>query len=214
MKAKPSSAKMYPSFENVPNRVVAPRLAVLALLSFLLASCASTERSASGKWTPEIKPGLIMVTPDQAALHGIALKTPPTPPPKNAKGLDSSAVLTGPEVHAYTVGRYADPADSDLMHEAHVVYRKESAPAWRLDVAPGKQILVGPTLTDRNPAAGPLQDKELTQFLTEMARANRENRQAIELLYKAVETLSKQQGQGASPPTDASAPRVPAAEKS
>jgi hypothetical protein len=160
----------------------------------------------------EIKPGLIMVTPDQAELHGLTLKAPPTPPPKEAKGLDSSAVLAPPSVHAYTVGRYADSSDPDLLHEAHLVYRKERSASWRLDAEPGKQILVGPTITDRNPTAGPLQEKELSQFLTEMARANRENRQAIDLLYKAVEALAARQRQSTAetPPS----PPKPSADKS
>jgi hypothetical protein len=41
-----------------------------------------------------------------------------------------------PEVlHAYHIGRYADPNDDSLMHEHHVVYRVEENTRWSLRTA-------------------------------------------------------------------------------
>jgi hypothetical protein len=179
------------------------------ILSALLTSCSSSTYKAASN-PPEIKPGLILVTPDQAEHHGIALKKPEvsqTPP--EARGRDISSVLAAPEVKAYSMCRYTDPADPDLLHEAHVVYRRETSPRWRLDVPPSEQILIGPRLTDSRPDSGPIQNKELDSLLIELRKASAENRQAIELLFKAVEALTHQQLLKGSPVTSSSAEGKP-----
>jgi hypothetical protein len=54
-----------------------------------------------------------------------------TPPklvlrPQQPSAMDDSLAVRYPEVlHAYHIGRYADPNDDSLMHEQHVVYRVE-----------------------------------------------------------------------------------------
>ncbi|HEX3627092.1 MAG TPA: hypothetical protein VH280_16910 [Verrucomicrobiae bacterium] len=35
-------------------------------------------------------------------------------------------------IKAYPIGRYVDPNDSDIMHEAHVIYRVETTAKWNL----------------------------------------------------------------------------------
>lgn len=53
---------------------------------------------------------------------------PQMPPP-----VSDESGLRQPEVlHAYQVGRYADPDDEALMHEHHVVYRVEESARWDL----------------------------------------------------------------------------------
>ncbi len=158
----------------------------------LLSSCASPSKDLVSN-PPEIKPGLILVTPDQAEHHGISVKTTSPHAPVQAAGRNASSVLSAPEVTAYSIGRYTDPVDPDLLHEAHVVYRREASARWRLDTAPSEQILIGPRLTDQRADAGPLQNKELDALLIELRKASTENRQAIELLFKAVEALTRQQ---------------------
>jgi hypothetical protein len=166
---------------------------VFFVSSTLLTSCSSPVNDAASN-PPEIRPGLILVTPDQAEHHGIALKgIEPSPPPPEAAGRNNSAVLAAPEVKAYSIGRYADPADPDLLHEAHVVYRRETSPRWRLDAPPSDRILIGPRIADQRPDSGPIQNKELDALLIELRKTGSENRQAIELLFKAVEALTRQQ---------------------
>jgi hypothetical protein len=53
------------------------------------------------------------------------------PQPALADTADS-AVRYPEAVHAYHVGRYADPDDDLVMHERHVVYRVEENPRWDL----------------------------------------------------------------------------------
>src|ERR1039458_7558 len=43
---------------------------------------------------------------------------------------DNSAVRYPEVIHAYHVGRYADPNDGLVMHEQHVVYRVEENTRW------------------------------------------------------------------------------------
>ena len=50
---------------------------------------------------------------------------PQQPPATNADGIRYPEVL-----HAYHVGRYADPNDDLIMHEQHVVYRVEDNTRW------------------------------------------------------------------------------------
>lgn len=65
--------------------------------------------------------------------------------PAGAKAIAQTdgRLLKSPVVRAYQLGRYVDPEDSRLMHEAHVVYRIEEDAVWSLDTepeaAPGKK---------------------------------------------------------------------------
>ena len=59
-----------------------------------------------------------------------------------------------PEVlHAYHVGRYADPNDDLIMHEQHVVYRVEENTRWNLHPGPVDGNL--PALPSRDAAFAP-----------------------------------------------------------
>ena len=51
-------------------------------------------------------------------------------------------------VKAYSINRYQDPNNPDIMHERHVIYRREQDSNWRLLSNADRQILVGPTMTD------------------------------------------------------------------
>jgi len=57
---------------------------------------------------------------------------PQQPPGTNADGIRYPEVL-----HAYHVGRYADPNDDLIMHEQHVVYRVEEKHALESSSRPG-----------------------------------------------------------------------------
>jgi hypothetical protein len=57
---------------------------------------------------------------------------PQQPPPAT----DNSAVRYPEVLHAYHIGRYADPNDDLIMHEQHVVYRVEENTRWNFHPGP------------------------------------------------------------------------------
>jgi hypothetical protein len=62
--------------------------------------------------------------------------------------------ISYPEVlHAYHVGRYADPNDDLIMHEQHVVYRVEENTRWNFHPGPPDGNL--PALPSRDAAFAP-----------------------------------------------------------
>ena len=73
---------------------------------------------------------------------------PQQPPTANADGIRYPEVL-----HAYHVGRYADPNDDLIMHEQHVVYRVEENTRW--DFHPGPAYGNLPALPSRDAAFAP-----------------------------------------------------------
>jgi hypothetical protein len=73
---------------------------------------------------------------------------PQQPPTTNAGGIRYPEVL-----HAYHVGRYADPNDDLIMHEQHVVYRVEQNTRWNFH--PGSPDGNLPALPPRDAAFAP-----------------------------------------------------------
>jgi hypothetical protein len=160
----------------------------------LLAGCANSSPSAR-LGGPYVKPGLIMITPDQAAKYGLAARPVEAAPPAGVPPLDTSAVLATPGVRVYTFGRFQDAADPDLLHETHVAYRRETAPRWQMQAPVDQQILVGPRITDSRQDFAPIKDREVETYLAEQHTRQQEDQQAIELLFKGLDTLTKQQAQ-------------------
>ncbi len=74
---------------------------------------------------------------------------PQQPPAPNADGIRYPEVL-----HAYHVGRYADPNDDLIMHEQHVVYRVEENTRWDFHPRPADGNL--PTLPAHDAAFAPV----------------------------------------------------------
>ncbi|HTZ21175.1 MAG TPA: hypothetical protein VMC06_09855 [Opitutaceae bacterium] len=166
----------------------------LLAAAVLLAGCATSNPSARSGG-PYVKPGLIMVTPDQAANYGLAGRPAEATPPAGVPPLATSAVLAAPGVRVYTFGRMQDAADQDLLHETHVAYRRETAPRWQMQAPADQQILVGPRITDSRQDFAPIKDREVEAYLAEQHARQQEDRKAIELLFKGLDTLTKQQVQ-------------------
>jgi len=61
-------------------------------------------------------------------------------------------VRLGETLKAYPVGRYVDPQDPNILHEAHLVYRKETGASWNLSPHAPTVVPLGPTLAVSNPA--------------------------------------------------------------
>ena len=73
---------------------------------------------------------------------------PQQPPATDAAGIRYPEVL-----HAYHIGRYADPNDDSLMHEQHVVYRVEDNTRWNFHPGPADGNI--PALPARDAAFAP-----------------------------------------------------------
>lgn len=137
-----------------------------------------------------------MLTADEAAQRGIELRPAAAAaavPAADLQPLDASAVTVPGDIKVYTFNRAADPADRDLLHEEHVVYRRETAPQWRLEAPVGQKILVGPRVTDGRGDLQPLMNKELAAYLADQRRATEANGKAIAALFQAVDAINRQQ---------------------
>lgn len=140
-----------------------------------------------------------MLTADQARARGIKIgaqdpaEAKPVVLPADMQELDASAAIIPAGVKVYTINRSVDAADPEIMHEEHVIYRRESSPRWRLDAPAGQKILVGPRVTDGQQDLKPILDKELTTFLNDQRRVAQANQQAIGALFQAVDALNRQQ---------------------
>ena len=171
------------------------RLLLICAASTLVVAGCTDSTISDERHAAYVKPGLIMLTADQAEHRGIAVRGPKsgaTPAPADLEPLDAAAVIVPPDIKVYTLNRAVDPADPELMHEEHVVYRRETTPAWRLQAPAGQKILVGPRVTDGRQELQPLLDKELTGFLSDERRATEANQKAIAALFKAVDALNRQ----------------------
>jgi hypothetical protein len=202
-------------------------LLLLALAVF--AGCQAPPRRSAGE-RPLIRRELIMVPIDQARYYrapaddrgGNVIPAPP-----GAASTDVSSVLTNPEVSAVQWNRYADPGRPDeLMHEAHVVYRREGRPHWRLQPpSAGQQILIGPQLTDGRGEVKPLAVQELDDFMRDGRTNLRRQQEVMARLAEGMKRLgdqqqelagrlSKLQAQGLSTAPSASGPAANSAKES
>jgi hypothetical protein len=73
--------------------------------------------------------------------------------PQQLPPMDTAAVRYPEILHAYHIGRYADPNDDLIMHEQHVVYRVEENTRWNFHPGPVDGNL--PALPPRDAAFAP-----------------------------------------------------------
>ena len=65
---------------------------------------------------------------------------------------DMESVRYGENIKAYAIGRYVDPNDGLVMHEAHTVYRVETTAKWNLHPSAPVNIPSGPVVGIIDPA--------------------------------------------------------------
>jgi hypothetical protein len=117
----------------------------------------------------------------------IAAPMPPVPGTQ-LDLLNVEKVRVGETLKSYPVGRYVDANDANVMHEAHVVYRKEAGAAWNTNPNAPTVVPLGPVLAVADPAKTPgLLPQELEQ---KMAEQN----QLMASLIEQNEALAKQLG--------------------
>ena len=71
--------------------------------------------------------------------------------PQQPSTTDAAGVRCPEVLHAYHIGRYADPNDSLIMHEQHIVYRVEENTRWNFHPGP----VGGSTTLPRDAAFAP-----------------------------------------------------------
>jgi hypothetical protein len=105
---------------------------------------------------------------------------PQQPPATNADGIRYPEVL-----HAYHVGRYADPNDDLIMHEQHVVYRVEENTRWDLRPAnAGDNAFFSAVPSPRDAAFSPLPVNDAV-----LAEVNAQKLATVQIMLEA-QTLS------------------------
>jgi hypothetical protein len=111
------------------------------------------------------------------------------PPPVSGTDLDLTnleKVRVGETLKSYPVGRYVDPADPNVMHEAHVVYRKEAGASWNLNPNAPTVVPLGPTLAVADPAKTP------APLPAELEQKMAEQNQLVASLIEQNEALTKE----------------------
>jgi hypothetical protein len=117
---------------------------------------------------------------------------PPSPPavaPVSGTDLDQSNVenvRVGETMKSYPVGRYMDPQDPNVMHEAHVVYRKEAGSSWNLNPNAPTIVPLGPVLAVADPARAP------SPLPAELEQKMAEQNQLVASLIEQNEALTKE----------------------
>jgi hypothetical protein len=144
---------------------------IWAMLGVLLQGCASKQVSKSDSLLPPVN------------LHS-----------KSSKALyytdDKQSLRLQKQLKAYPVGRYTDPNNPNILHEAHTIYRLEKPSKW--NQSPNKPIVVplGPTyaISDPNQLKSPINEAleqaliAQTEILQELQKQNEQLLNRIELL--------------------------------
>ena len=144
-----------------------------------------------------------------------AAKTPPPPliepaaAPIAGTELDQNnteKVRVSESLKAYPVGRLVDSNDSNVMHEAHTVYRREAGSNWNLNPNAPTVVSLGPVLAVADPAKTPnplpaeLEQKiaEQNQLMASLIEQNEAlSAQLAKLTKDMAEIRAKQSTQGA-----------------
>jgi hypothetical protein len=121
-------------------------LIVACLILLLGAGCTSAKKKPSVAAAPPVAP----VSGTELNQHNV------------------EKVRTSETLKAYPIGRFVDSNDPNIMHESHVVYRKEVGTSWNLAPNAPTVVPLGPVLAVADPSvqANPL-PAELEQKVAE-----------------------------------------------
>jgi hypothetical protein len=135
---------------------------IYLLVSFFLLGCSSHRPPAETQAdeAPATVPGTALDLPDATDVrHTEALK-------------------------AYPTGRYQDPNDPSIMHEAHEIYRVEQPPSWNFNPTAATAVPLGPTVAVKDPA----KDSSGTQG--ELEEKIQQQNQLLQATYEQNQVLS------------------------
>lgn len=117
-------------------------------------------------------------------------------------------VRTGETLKAYPIGRFVDPNDPNVMHESHVVYRKESGTSWNLAPNAPTVVPLGPVLAvadpsvQSNPLPAELEQKvaEQNQLMATLIEQNEALVTELGKLNKDIADLRRKAANGTTTP--------------
>lgn len=126
----------------------------------------------------------------------IAVHTKPSPKPYEQELTES--VRFQEQVKAYPVGRYIDPNDPNILHEAHVLYRREQPARWNRTLQKPTVLPLGPTFAVVDPALlkSPISETlerafvEQTELMKQLQEQNEALDQKISTLEEQLKTLN------------------------
>ena len=158
--------------------------AILLSAAFLLAGCATAQKPAP---KPAPPPTL-----------------EPAPAPIAATELDPhnvEKVRVSEALKAYPTGRYIDPNDPNVMHEAHTIYRREAGANWNLNPNAPTVVPLGPVLAvadaakTPNPLPAELEQKiaEQNQLMATLIEQNEALAAELAKLNREMSELRKKQ---------------------
>ena len=128
-------------------------------------------------------------TPRKAAVVSTLPPAAPEIAPVSGTDLDQTnveKVRVSETLKSYPVGRYVDPHDPNVMHEAHVVYRKEAGASWNLNPNAPTVVPLGPMIAVADPAKTP------TPLPPELEQKMAEQNQLVASLIEQNEALTKE----------------------
>lgn len=140
--------------------------------------CSTMDNAKTSAASPPMAP-----TPVVAPVAGTQMN------PSNAE-----KVRHGDALKAYPINRYVDPNDPNVMHEGHVVYRRESVGGWNLNPNAPTVVPLGPALAvadgarQPNPLPAELEQKiaEQNQLMASLIEQNESLSQELARLTKEV----------------------------
>ncbi|MEO6750841.1 MAG: hypothetical protein ABIP85_03610 [Chthoniobacteraceae bacterium] len=110
-------------------------------------------------------------------------------PPISGTDLDQAnteKVRVSETLKSYPIGRFIDPGDPNVMHEAHVVYRKEAGASWNLNPNAPTVVPLGPVLAVADPAKAP------SPLPAELEQRMAEQNQLVASLIEQNEALTRE----------------------
>ena len=146
------------------------RLWLMCTVAVFAGGCATTETK-----TAKIAPPPDAPAPKVAPVAGTQLDQGNT---ENLRHSDS--------MKAYPVNRYVDPNNPNVMHEGHVIYRREQAAGWNLNPNAPTVVPLGPTLAVADGARQP------NPLPAELEQKMAEQNQLMASLIEQNESLSKE----------------------
>lgn len=132
--------------------------------------------------------GCSSVTEKPAAVAAVQAQPKPVPAVAGTQ-LDqrnTEQVRHSEALKAYPINRYVDPNDPNVMHEGHVVYRREASGGWNLSPNAPTVVPLGPALAVADGA------KQPNPLPAELEQRIAEQNQLMASLIEQNESLSKE----------------------
>ena len=110
----------------------------------------------------------------------------PEQPPTHIPLQSEANVQIPGTIKAYPVARYVDPSNPRIMHERHVIYRREEDEHWRLASNARQQILIGNLVSDSR------QERHAAPYAQELPNLLRKNQQEAQALNATMQSQMQQ----------------------